>query len=793
MAGRTAPIKFTEPEAQVLLKVMDAMFADLGEAKARMLAVELRGLGRSEDEILAFARRPASACCDVIAAATEKVNVGPPRDAKKLRAILKALASPAGCLALTGKRGPLFKLDVVTVQSVVRAWMNSPSAQIREISKAFKLLVAYVTMRAGEGRKSPNWPAMGYSGPDLQALHRAARAAGPVDFSRCRVQLSSLERPLGGTSMPRAEVICDCVVVGSGPGGAVMAAELAEAGYIVALLESGRWRSPEEQTCSEAEAFRETYQEGGNLFTEGRAMTILAGAAFGGGAAMNWSCCLPPPREVREEWAQDFGLDWASSERMAEAVERVRERLAMHTEGVELNAANRVLMRGCERLGYQAEVAAQQGWQPQSPDDGGWCSLSWKHGARQGMHGSALLDAARTGKLLVLDGCKAEKVVRDASGAACGVQGTLFQGGSARPVIVRGRSVVVAGGSLQTPLLLLRSGLRNQHIGRHLRLHPAMTIWGRFDEQINFFQGAPMTTVSRVVENQDGRGYGAKIWVPNFHPITWAALAPWQGPDQFKQALAGYGNAAPLISLVRDHGEGKVWEDADGCVHVSYSMQQADKKHLLCAGEHAARILVAAGAREVHSAHDSVEPLKLSSSASGEACERELDAWVKRLHAAGMPQTSVGLGSAHQMGTCRMAASAKQGAVKPSGETWEVPGLFVADTSAFPTASGVNPMWTCAALAYHVAQEVKLRLQSSCELMEPRPDRKHYMCCMSSARAVSVPGVVAVSKLRVGSAESMTDGESTVSSDVGGSTSASTSTRISTSTSSPPIRNAIQL
>merc|ERR1712050_337116 len=209
-------------------------------------------------------------------------------------------------------------------------------------------------------------------------------------------------------------------------------------------------------------------------------------------------------------------------------------------------------------------------------------------------------------------------------------------------------------------------------------------------------------------------------------------------------------------------GEGKVWEDADRRVRVSYSMQQADKKHLLRAGEHAARILVAAGAREVHSAHDSIEPLKLSSGASSQVRERELEAWVKRLHAAGMPQTSVALGSAHQMGTCRMAASAKQGAVKPSGETWEVPGLFVADTSAFPTASGVNPMWTCAALAHHVAQQVKCRLQSSRRLTEPCSDRKHPRCCMSSAGTVSVPGRLAASKTRAES-EASTSDESTVS------------------------------
>lgn len=109
-----------------------------------------------------------------------------------------------------------------------------------------------------------------------------------------------------------------------------------------------------------------------------------------------------------------------------------------------------------------------------------------------------------------------------------------------------------------------------------------------------------------------------------------------------------------------------------------------------------------------------------------------------------MPTLGVTLGSAHQMGTCRMAASPQLGAAKPSGETWEVPGLFVADTSAFPTASGVNPMWTCAAIAHHVSQQVKQHLEAaSPELGEPASRRRQRLaawgCGASSARAAGKP------------------------------------------------------
>merc|ERR1711972_435215 len=184
-------------------------------------------------------------------------------------------------------------------------------------------------------------------------------------------------------------------------------------------------------------------------------------------------------------------------------------------------------------------------------------------------------------------------------------------------------------------------------------------------------------------------------------------------------------------------GEGK----KDGRCHLSYTLKATDKKHLQSAVEHAARILVAAGAREVHSAHNVVEPLCVGG-AEGDAEQQrpELEAWLARLRSAGMPELGVALGSAHQMSTCRMAADPRVGAVKPSGETWEVAGLFVADTSTFPTASGVNPMWTCAALAHRVAQQVKQHLAATPALTEPRPTaQRRRLGCVAACATLPRP------------------------------------------------------
>jgi len=156
------------------------------------------------------------------------------------------------------------------------------------------------------------------------------------------------------------------VIVGSGVGGSIVAAELAEAGLRVVMIETKVFQKREDMTCLELDALGELYQEGGIFATEDDSVNILAGAAFGGGSAVNWFCSLPPPHHLCEEWARDFGLQWAAGPVLSDAVEKVRERLGIHTSGVRHNCANQLLAQGCDRLGYQWEVAAQQGW-PETP------------------------------------------------------------------------------------------------------------------------------------------------------------------------------------------------------------------------------------------------------------------------------------------------------------------------------------------------------------------------------------------------------------------------------------------
>lgn len=214
-----------------------------------------------------------------------------------------------------------------------------------------------------------------------------------------------------------------------------------------------------------------------------------------------------------------------------------------------------------------------------------------------------------------------------------------------------------------------------------------------------------MTTVSRVAENLDGHGYGCKIEVPSAHPSVIAAGVPWRGSAaEYKRRLLLADRTMLLLALSRDTGSGYVVSDGQKWPRVHYSLNSVDKGHIMIALGHAARILVAAGAQEIYWNDPQLPPYYTTALGCDDPA---FEAWLEKLADGREPH---GLFSAHQMGTCRMAASPKMGAAKPSGELWEVRNLFVSDTSTFPTPSGSNPMVTCAAVAEIVAAEVVSRL-----------------------------------------------------------------------------------
>ncbi|KAL0407943.1 UNVERIFIED_CONTAM: Long-chain-alcohol oxidase FAO4A [Sesamum radiatum] len=172
---------------------------------------------------------------------------------------------------------------------------------------------------------------------------------------------------------------------------------------------------------------------------------------------------------------------------------------------------------------------------------------------------------------------------------------------------------------------------------------------------------------------------------------------PWISGTDMKNRMVKFSRTAHIFALARDKGSGKITSETN----ISYKLEDSDQENLSKGLEKVMRILAAAGAEEIGTLHNTGRVLKVK-----QASEEELERFVKEESLRPLQKLSAPIGSAHQMGSCRMGVDPKTSAVNPKGETWEVEGLFLADSSVFPTALGVNPMVTIQAIAYCTAQSV---------------------------------------------------------------------------------------
>lgn len=307
-------------------------------------------------------------------------------------------------------------------------------------------------------------------------------------------------------------------------------------------------------------------------------------------------------------------------------------------------------------------------------------------------HGAKFIDRTKVIKVLTKNG------------KAIGVEVLINHGPQQRKAQLYSDIVVCSAGSLQTPGVLLRSGLKNKHIGKHLRLHPCAIPFGYFDRSIRNYEGSIMTAISNVVENVDGEGYGAKLEVPSTNASSYATVVPWRSNANHKESMLRYRNYSPILVLSRDKDTDSTvrYDEHDNLV-VDYNISTHDRHSVLVGILKALDILVAAGAREVNSGQFYVEPFVFQDNEESRVDNPRYIAWRNNVEKTGLPSFGSGLFAAHQIGTSRMGISPKVSVVKPTGETWEVKNLYVCDASILPTSTGVNPQVTTYAVAYHVA------------------------------------------------------------------------------------------
>ncbi|MFQ5923831.1 MAG: GMC family oxidoreductase N-terminal domain-containing protein, partial [Anaerolineales bacterium] len=582
---------------------------------------------------------------------------------------------PIANLVLAGSAKRMRNMSFEERERVLQAWSNSQIGLLRKGFQTFKRLVLFLeySLISEGAERNPHWASIRYPGS---------------------VEASAVDKPISIKEISRSTALdADAVVIGSGAGGGVVAAELAAAGQHVIVLEKGGYHNQTDFDGVEYEAMRDLYEKRGILATEDVGIVVLAGSTLGGGTTINWTTSLPTPAHVLHEWETELGVSGADGPEWQASLEAVGARINVNTEYSDQNRQNSLLRAGSEALGYRWRSLARN---VSNCGDCGYCGFGCRFGAKQSTLNTYLVDAHENGADIIAN-CHADRLMIS-DGRVEGVEATI----DGHTLRIHSKRVVVAAGSVHSPALLKKSGLQNPNIGDHLHLHPVPAAFGIFDEPVEAWKGT-MQSVACAEFEMANDGYGFVVEVPPVHPGLAALGIPWQDAKSHRELMLKAANMAFFFALVRDRDGGRVDIDDQGNPILNYALSKSDAATVLAGARECVKLLVAAGARTVGGIYNSADPFDTSS-------EDNLNAFLERIDQQGYRTNDMTLFSAHQMSSCRMGGKASMAAFDPEGESYEVKDLYIADASALPSAPGVNPMISIMGLAHRNAQIIKSRL-----------------------------------------------------------------------------------
>jgi choline dehydrogenase-like flavoprotein len=513
---------------------------------------------------------------------------------------------------------------------------------------------------------------------------------------------------LGGKFAPLPQHLeCDVAIIGSGAGAGITAELLTKAGLNVVIVEEGQLKSSTDFKQREPEAYASLYQEGAGRKTKDKGITILQGRSVGGTTTVNWTSSFRTPPDTLKFWQEKFGLKDYNVEALAPYFQQAQTRLNIEPWAVAPNENNELLRRGAARMGIKAEVIPRN---VKGCYNLGSCGMGCPTNAKQSMlvttipfsldHGATLLVETRVEKLTIegdrITGMQCIAVKPNAAPVNTGATATT----------IVAKHYVLAGGAINSPALLLRSGAPDPHkiLGTRTFLHPVALTTAVMDHTVAAWAGAPQSIYSDHFMNTqpiDGP-IGFKLEVAPLHPVFFGANLPGFGEQQ-AELFRKFPNANVMLALMRDgfHDQavgGKVELRSDGSPLLDYPLTD-----YVLEGARRAMLVMAemqfeAGAQIVYPGHE-----------MGVGSSNWADT-KKAIEALPMKPLLTKIGSAHVMGGCGLAADEKTGVTRPDGVHWQLGNLSIHDGSIFPTSIGANPQLSIYGNVNRLAQGLAKRL-----------------------------------------------------------------------------------
>ncbi len=499
------------------------------------------------------------------------------------------------------------------------------------------------------------------------------------------------ERVLDAGELPDGETIeVDVVVVGSGAGGAPLAHALASRGHAVMVLEAGGFHDRRDFHGKPFDRFLRLQKQ--HLAVGNTAIVLPTGTTVGGTTTINSGTCFRTPADVMRRWRFEDGLTEIDPVSMDPYFQRVEAMLQVGpTDRKYLGKIAEVVARGADALGWSHHPLPRN-----APDcDGqGVCCFGCPTDAKRSTNVS-YLPAALERNGMLMHHARVEEVLL-AGGRAVGVVARATHGNAGR-VRVLARSVVLAGGSLRTPALLLKLGLANSSgmVGKGLTMHPCSAAWAYFDEPIRGWDGVPQGYGIDEFSKEGIRFEGG------FMPIDISAPTLPAIGDEWTRFVDRYDRMASFGYMIADSSRGRVVLGPKGEPEMIYVMNDHDRRRILRGQTLLARLYMAAGSDYVLPGIQGVGPLR--SLRDVEELERISDS---------IGAHRLDLAAFHPLGTCRMGKDPRRSVVGPDNQTHDVPGLFVVDGSTVNGPLGVNPQVTIMAMSERAAGFVERSLET---------------------------------------------------------------------------------
>jgi choline dehydrogenase-like flavoprotein len=480
----------------------------------------------------------------------------------------------------------------------------------------------------------------------------------------------------------------DAVVVGSGAAGAVAAHVLASAGWSVAIVEEGPWVKTRDFGERVYDAFKRMFRDGGTQVLEGRSyIPLIQGRCVGGSTVMNSAIVHRTPEDVLADWSARFSLGDAIGPAVLEphfdALERDLHASAVQDDALGENNRLFLVRAASEGLRARRMVRYERGCR-----GSGRCVQGCPTAAKQGMNVSYVPWALSLGARIYCS-CHVEHVetrgnrVVGVVARTVSADRTASRGHAARLVRLRARkAVLVAASTVQTPNLLRRSGLRARALGRHFQCHPGLGVAAVFDDPVAMHQGATQGAESLDLRVSDR----LKLETISMPPELAAVRIPGVGRELMAR-LGRFANVAVWAMVLRAEAEGRVGRGWSGRDRVTFSLARTDVERARKGVALLSRMMFRAGAREVWPGVSGLPGVL-----------RSIDE-VRAIDEVPPESRAFSFIATHLFGAARMGMQPEASVVGPDFQCHELRGLYVVDSSVFPTNLGVNPQHSIMAMS----------------------------------------------------------------------------------------------